>query len=402
MAEKITVLGIFRYFLYIGASGFGGPLAIIEYMRRDLVMKKKWMTLEEFREYFGYAQIAPGPLAFQVGLYFSYFKKGFWAAVLSGVGLVLPSYIVVLIFSVFYKEFKDIQYIVWALYGISPVIVAIIFFSGFNLSKSVFSKEVIQYILFFGSVFLTIFFRTTIIYLIIGSALVSLIYFTVKDKLIFRNKSGGLDLAGVAMMLTFIATELFSAAQGKILLMFNNVKDSVSAKLIEMSLLFLKVGALTYGSGFVIVGVLRQEVVDRLGWLTPKEFLDGIAFGQITPGPVVITSTFIGYMTNGFAGSLLATVCIFLPSFIMCMILAQRIQKIRDNFYLKALIKGANAAAIGAILSTAFFLSKDAIVDYYTAGLFLIGLAVLFFTKVKPYYIIAASAGAGILLKLYL
>jgi len=395
MTEKITVRGIFFYFLYLGASGFGGPLAIIEYMRRDLVTKKNWITTDEFKDYFGYAQIAPGPLAFQVGLYFAYFKKGFWAAVLSGVGLVLPSYIAVLIFSIFYKEFKDMQYVIWALYGISPVIVAIIFFSGFNLSKTVFHKEAVQYILFFGSIFITIFFRTPIIYLIIGSALISLIYFTVKDKLITRNKVGGVDFAGIIMMLTFLA----SMVSGKILLMFNNVKVIINERLIEMSLLFLKVGALTYGSGFVIVGVLRQEVVDNLSWLTPKEFLDGIAFGQITPGPVVITSTFIGYMTTGFAGSIVATVCIFLPSFIICMILAQRIQKIKDNFYLRALIKGANAAAIGAILSTAFFLSKDAIVDYYTVGLFLLGLAVLFYTKVKPYYIIAAAAGIGMLLK---
>jgi chromate transporter len=162
----------------------------------------------------------------------------------------------------------------------------------------------------------------------------------------------------------------------------------------------MKAGALTYGSGFVIIGVLRQDIVENLHWLTAKEFLDGIAFGQITPGPVVITSTFIGYMVSGFSGSLVATVSIFLPTFIIVMLIAQVIEKIKDNFYLKSAIKGANAAAIGAIITTAYFLSKDAMVDYWSYGLFLLGIATLFSSKLKPYYLIIIGAAIGIAIKL--
>lgn len=394
MTGKIRLREIFRYFLYLGVTGFGGPLAIIEYMRRDLVLKKKWISHEEFSDYFGYSQIAPGPLAFQVALYISYFKRGFLAAILSGIGIVLPSYILVLLFSVFYKEFSDIETVKWALYGISPAIVAIVFQSGYTLSRNVFNKQIIQYVIFFASAGLTIFFGLPIIYIIIGSALFSLIYFTVKDKIILKNKTS--DLGSALAVITGIVILTVT----KISLIIQNSKTFISEKLLEMALLFMKVGSLTYGSGFVIVGVLRQEVVDKLGWLTAKEFLDGIAFGQITPGPVVITSTFIGYMTSGFAGSLVATVCIFLPTFFFVMIIAQGIEKLKNNFYLKSLIKGANAAAIGAILSTAYLLSKDALIDYYTAGMFLAGLGALLFTKLKPYYLIIFAALAGILIKL--
>ena len=167
-----------------------------------------------------------------------------------------------------------------------------------------------------------------------------------------------------------------------------------------MALLFLKIGSLTYGSGFVIVGVLRQEVVDNLHWLNAKEFIDGIAFGQITPGPVVITSTFIGYMTSGIIGSLISTMCIFLPTFILVVLIATRINRFKDNFYLKSLIKGANAAALGAILSTAFLLSKDAILDIPTFILFILSATILVFTKFKEYYLILISSAAGILIKM--
>lgn len=387
----ITNFQIFRYFLYLGITGFGGPFAFIEYMRRDLVLDKKWMTLEEFKSYFGYSQIAPGPLAFQLAVYFAYFKKGFWAAVLTLVGLVIPSFSIVLLFSIFYKEFSDISIIVWGLYGISPVIISIIFYSGFNLTKTVFTKDIFQYILFFSAVAISIFLKVHILLLIISFAIIALIYYTLKEKF----KSDKINSVSV-----FAITAILSAIN-YVPVVLNQFIDYVNAKLLDIALVFMKAGALTYGSGFVIIGVLRQDVVENFHWLTAKEFIDGIAFGQITPGPVVITSTFIGYMVSGIPGSVVATVSVFLPTFIIVLILAQVIEKVKDNFYLKAAIKGANAAAIGAIITTAYFLSKDALVDYWTYGMFISGIGILFYTKLKPYYLIILSAAAGIAIKYF-
>jgi len=387
----ITNFQIFRYFLYLGITGFGGPFAFIEYMRRDLVIKKKWMTLEEFKNYFGYAQIAPGPLAFQVAVYFAYFKKGFWAAVLTLLGLVLPSFLIVLIFSIFYKEFSDISYIVWGLYGIGPIIISIIFYSGFNLTRTVFTKDIFQYVLFFSAIAVSVFFKIHILILILSFAFIALVYYTLKEK--FKSDK-------VNSISVFALTAILSAIN-YVPVILNQFIDYVNNKLLDIALVFMKAGALTYGSGFVIIGVLRHDVVEKFHWLTAKEFIDGIAFGQITPGPVVITSTFIGYMVSGIPGSIVATVSVFLPTFIIVLILAQVIEKVKDNFYLKAAIRGANAAAIGAIITTAYFLSKDALVDYWTYGMFLSGIGILFYTKLKPYYLIILSAAAGIAIKFF-
>ena len=144
----ITYFDIFKYFLITGATVFGGPLAVIETMRYDLVVRKKWFSINEFENYLGYAQIAPGPLAFQVSVYIGYFKKGFLGGVLAAIGLVIPSFVLVLIFSIFYSAYKDITYIKYCLYGLAPVIIAIIFQSGFKLTTAVLKKEYFLYLLF--------------------------------------------------------------------------------------------------------------------------------------------------------------------------------------------------------------------------------------------------------------
>lgn len=385
----MTNYDIFRYFLYLGFAGFGGPLAIIEYIRKELVQEKKWMTAEEFRNFLGYSQIAPGPLAFQVALYFSYFKKGFWAAVLAGLGLVLPSYIIVLLFSVFYKEFRDINYIAWGLYGISPIIISIILYSGYNLSRTVFHKDVFQYIMFFSAIAVSVFFKLHIILLILLFALISLVYYS-SQKIIKEKKLYSVSLFSVSGLIIFA-----SSVYGTILSFIN----LLGSKLADIMYVFMKAGGLTYGSGFVIIGVLRQDVVTNYGWLTAKEFLDGIAFGQITPGPVVITSTFIGYIVSGIPGSLVATVSVFLPTFVFVLLISRVIEKIKDNFFLKSAINGANAASIGAIITTGYFLAWDAIIDYWSMGLFLISLAILFKYNIRPYYLIVLGALAGIIIK---
>lgn len=398
---QVTLFELAKYFLILGATGFGGPLAIIEKIRYDLVLKKNWMQMDEFKNLFGYAQVAPGPLAFQVAVYFGYYRKGFWGAVAAGFGLVFPSFLLVLIFSVFYKEFRDVNYIRYALYGLSPVIIAIIAKSGLNLSKTIFQKDIFMYVVFFLSIFLTIAVKIQIIYIVLAFAIVSLIYHSV------LKKTKGDSLKSIIGFIPLMYSSLLFSVKNSVSLCVKNFYASlftpfISDNIITLALLFLKVGSLTYGSGFVIVGVLKQEVVDNLQWLTSKEFIDGIAFGQITPGPVVITSTFIGYMTSGVIGSIVSTVCIFLPTFIFVLILAQKIHKFKDNFYLQSLIKGANAAALGAIISTAFILSKDALIDMPTVILFLISLVILFSTKFRDIYLILLSAAAGIAIKLFL
>lgn len=381
----LQILEIFKYYFYLGLTCFGGPIAIIANMRNDLVDDKKWVSAHDFENYFGYSQIAPGPIAFQVCLYMSYFRAGIMGAVAGGFGLVLPSFLIVLFFSIFYQNFKDTYYVTSILYGVSPVVISIILYSGLQLASRVFNKDYFLYLLFALSIVLTIFLKFPIMFVILGSGLLSLIFYIIKEK---KNdetttRSGFL---------------LFAVSAKAISEFLITARSFIDSKLVELSLLFMKVGALTYGSGFVIVGVLNQEVVNNYGYITSKEFLDGLAFGQITPGPVVITSTFIGYLTQGLPGAIVCTVSIFLPTFLAVMILARFIGKISKNFYVRGFIKGANAAAIGAILSTAYLLSGAAVNDYITAALALISLFCLYKFKLKSLYLIIIGGILGLIL----
>ncbi|MBS1493277.1 MAG: chromate efflux transporter [Bacteroidetes bacterium] len=377
----MTLWELFKYYLYVGSTAFGGPLAIINTIRVDLVEKRGWLEKEEFEYYFGYAQIAPGPLAFQVGVYNGFFKFGIIGAALCGFGLVLPSYILVLVFSIFYQKYNDISYIQYALYGVSPAIIAIILHSGIKLSKNVLKKDIFLFVVFFLSIALTIFLKVPILYLIVSSGIFALFYYSITTKQ--TEKLNFLPLL-IASPFAFIA----------------QTTQTLGSKLLDLALVFLKTGSLTYGSGFVIIGVLQQDVVVNYHWLSQADFLAGISFGNITPGPVVITSTFIGYLTAGMWGSVVSTFCIFFPTFCFVLILAHSIGKFKDNFYLKSFIKGANAAAIGAILSTAYNLSWSSLIDIPTIIIFIVTLIILFRVKVNTLYLIIAAAAVGIIVRM--
>ncbi len=379
----MTLWELFKYYLYVGSTAFGGPLAIINTIRTDLVEKRGWLEKEEFENIFGYSQIAPGPMAFQVGVYNGFFKFGIPGAFLCGLAIVLPSYLLVLAFSIVYERYSDISYLQNALYGISPAIIAIILHSGIKLSRNVMKKDYFLHIIFFLSIALTIFFKVPILYLIVSSALISLLYYSITNK-----KTKGVNFLPLlfASPLAFLTQKM----------------DIAGSKLLDLAFVFLKTGSLTYGSGFVIIGVLQQDVVNNYHWLTQTQFLAGISFGNITPGPVVITSTFIGYLTAGFLGSIVSTVCIFLPTFIIVVILAHGINRYKDNFYLKAFIKGANAAAIGAILSTAYNLAWGALIDIPTIIIFVISIAILFKAKFSTLYLILGAALCGIVIRMFI
>lgn len=379
----MTLWELFKYYLYVGSTAFGGPLAIINTIRTDLVEKRGWLEKEEFEHYFGYAQIAPGPMAFQVGVYNGFFKFGIAGAALCGFALVLPSYILVLIFSIFYKQYNDVSYIQYALYGVSPAIIAIILHSGIKLSKNVLKKDYFLFVVFFLSIALTIFLKVPILLLIVSSGVLALIFYSSQKK--DEGKINFLPLL-FASPLAFI----------------QEATQSMGSKLLDLAIVFLKTGSLTYGSGFVIIGVLQQDVVNNYHWLSQTDFLAGISFGNITPGPVVITSTFIGYLTAGFWGSIVSTFCIFFPTFCFVLILGHSIAKFRDNFYLKSFIKGANAAAIGAILSTAYNLSGSSMIDIATWIIFFVSILILFKMKVNTLYMIIAAAACGIAVKMFL
>ncbi len=386
----MTLTKLFLFFLKVGSTVFGGPLAIIHKIQEDLVHKKNWITEKEFENFFGYSQLAPGTIAFQIVTYIGYFSYGFWGALLCGFGLIFPSFVLVLGFSIFYKAYGTLEIVQYILYGLAPAIVAIILHSGIKLSRNLIKKDYFLLIIFVLSIVLTLVFQIKIIYQIFPAAFISVLYYSLKEK----NKS---KLNSTSML----ALSLPGKMLVKIFALISTVIVFADNKLLDLAFVFLKASTLTYGSGFVIVGVLQQDVVEKYHWLSQHDFIAGISFGNITPGPVVITSTFIGYMTSGILGSIVSTICIFLPTFIFVLILAQIVTKHKENFYLKAFIKGANAAALGAIISTAYNLSVGALTDKLAVVIFIVTLVIMFRYKINTLIIIGAAALCGILIKVW-
>jgi chromate transporter len=345
-------------------------------MREDIVVKKSWVSEEDFEHFLGYTQIAPGPMAFQMSCHIGYHLKKIPGAFLAGFGMVFPSFLLVLLLSILYIQFGELNYIRYALYGVNPIIIAIILSSGLKLGKSVFKKDFVMYLIFFAVIAIYLILKVHLLILIFASGFFAIASYSILEH---RNE----NLNSVFPLLTFP-------------LFFKNVS------FLDLAYVFLKTGALTYGSGFVIVGVLQQEIVDIHKWLTLPQFIDGIAFGQITPGPVVMTSTFIGFMTSGIWGAIISTVCIFIPTFFFVIVIAKWLKRYRNNFYFRSFIKGANAAAIGAILSTAVVLAKGSLFDIPTIILFVASICLLFFTKVHSLYLIISSALLGILIKVFI
>ena len=385
----MTLGKLFLYFLKTGSTVFGGPLAIIHRIQEDLVHKKKWITEKEFENIFGYSQLAPGTISYQVGTYIGYFSYGVWGAFICGFALIFPSFLLILGFAIFYKSYGSLEIVQYILYGLSPAIIAIILHSGIKLSRNLIKKDFFLLFLFLLSIVLTTVFKVNIIYQIFPAAFVSILYYSLIEK--NRAKLRSVSLIAVSGIVKLFA-KLFGVISAVIVFADN--------KLLDLALVFLKASSLTYGSGFVIVGVLHQDVVEKFQWLSEKDFLAGISFGNITPGPVVITSTFIGYMTSGFLGSVVSTVCIFLPTFIIVIILAQIVTKHKENFYLKSFIKGANAAALGAIIATAYNLSRGALIDKATVIIFIVTLVVMFRFKINTLFIIGAAAACGVVVKM--
>lgn len=385
----MTLRKLFLYFLKTGTTVFGGPLAIIHRIQEDLVHKKSWITEKDFENIFGYSQLAPGTISFQVSIYIGYFNYGIWGGLICGFALIFPSFLLILGFSVFYKGYGSLDIIQAVLYGLSPAIIAIILHSGIKLSRNLIKKDYFLLCIFLLSILLTLVFKVKIIYQIFPAAVVSVLYYS----FIKKRKSELISLSIVSM-----------ASIGKMLAKLFAILPAIilfaDSKLFVLALEFLKVSTLTYGSGFVIVGVLQQDVVEKYHWVSKHDFFAGISFGNITPGPVSITSTFIGYMANGFSGSIVATLCMFLPTFIFVIILAQIVTKHKENFYLKAFIKGANAAALGAIISTAYILSESALSDKIAVVIFIITLIIMFRYKINTLIIITAAAICGVLLKM--
>ncbi|WP_298376054.1 chromate efflux transporter [uncultured Bradyrhizobium sp.] len=374
-APRSQLAELARYFLRLGFLGFGGPVALVGQMERELVDGKKWLTKAEMKEAIAICQSLPGPLAIQVGIYVSWLRGGFWGAWVGGWCFILPNFVIVASLGALYVYLGDLQPVTAIFYGVSPAVIALILHSCYRLAK-LGMEDWLQWAIAAVCLAVTVILQAEVALLFIGAGIVGIVYY---GNLFKRSPA---ILPGIAIV---------PAAAGPI------APVASASTLSKLLLFFLKAGSLTFGSGLVIVPFLEQGLVQQYGWLDERQFLIAVAIGMISPGPVVITATFVGYLVAGFWGSLVSTIGIFLPSFLLVLIVAPLLARHRGNANVQGFVKGAYAAAIGTILGACILLGKIAIGDWLTALIGMVSLAILFRWKVSNPLLIAATAVVGLI-----
>jgi chromate transporter len=365
------------YFLRLGTFGFGGPVALCGLMEKDLVQERGWLTKQEMRDAIAVSQSLPGPLAIQVGIFAAYLRGGFWGAWAGGWAFILPNFLIVAALGALYVHFGGLPWMTAIFYGVSPAVIALILHSCWRLSK-LGMEDWLQWVIATVCFVVTIVFQAELAILFIGAGIIGILYY---GNVIRRPKQ---PPSAAAMALIPLAAGATKTAAS-------------SSTMGQLFVFFFKAGCLTFGSGLVIVPFLEKGLVQQTGWLNGREFLFAVAVGMLSPGPVVITATFVGYLVGGFWGSLVATIGIFLPSFLLILFVAPILIRHRENPNVQGFIKGAYGAAIGTILGACVLLSKIAIGDWLTVLIAICSLVVLFRWKVSYPLLVGVTAVIGLI-----
>ena len=374
--RRVPIPELVKYFLRLGATGFGGPAALCGQMERELVEQKHWLTKSEMRDAIAVSQSLPGPLAIQVGIFAAYMRGGLLGAVAGGWAFILPNFLIVAALGALYVHFGGLSWMTAVFYGASPAVIAMILHSCWRLAK-LGMEDWVQWVIAVTAFLVTVVLKAEVAILFIVAGVIGVLWYGT----LFRGRKPPAASAAIVAVPAAAAAAPHAAA------------PSVIGKL---ALFFLKAGSLTFGSGLVIVPFLEKGLVQQTGWLSPRDFLIAVAIGMMSPGPVVITATFVGFLVAGFWGSLASTVAIFLPSFLLVLIAAPILQRHRGNPNVQGFIKGTYGAAIGTIVGAAVLLGRTVIGDPLTVAIALVALVLLFRFKVSNPLLIAGAALIGL------
>lgn len=368
-----------RYFLYLGAAGFGGPVALVEYMHRDLVERRAWITEDEYREGLALANLSPGPLAAQLAIYLGFVHHRFIGASLVAVAFILPSFFIVIAVGWAYLRFGGLPWMQAVFYGVGAAIIGIIAWSAYRLTRKTIGRDPLLWIIFAAMAAITAITETERIELFPLAGLAVWIARTPR----LRRRSGTTTAALLPLSLS-LETNQANASSG----------------LGDIFWFFFKAGAFVFGSGLAIVPFLYGGVVGGYGWLDAQQFLDAVAVAMITPGPVVITTAFIGYLVAGLPGAIVAAIATFLPAYLLTVFPAPYFRKYGSRPALSAVVDGVTAAAIGAITGAVIVLGRRAIIDLPTALLAMGALLVLWKSprRIPEPVLVAGAAIIGLVL----
>ncbi len=371
------------YFLKLGATGFGGPVALVGYMHKDLVEEKKWITEEEYKQGLALAQLAPGPLAAQLGIYMGFVHYRYIGATLAGLAFIIPSFIMVVLLGMVYKLYGGLAWMQAVFYGVGAAVIGIIVISTYKLTtKSIgkfnlesFKTKWLLWLFFIAGAAITVITKQENILLFVGAGLLYM-FIKAPPKWVTKRSLNSFILLQIGFW------------------------DYEVSTLGKIAIFFTKAGAFVFGSGLAIVPFLHAGVVTENHWLTEHQFLDSVAVAMITPGPVVITVGFIGYLVAGFFGALVAAAATFLPCYLFTVLPAPYFKKIAGNTSVKSFVDGITAAVVGALLGAVIVIATRSIVDIPTAIIAIVtGLLLIYYNKIKEPYIILAAAVLGYILK---
>lgn len=369
--KPVGLWELVAYFLRLGSSGFGGPIALAGYMQRDLI-PRGWISDDEYREGLAFSQMMPGPLAAQLAMWIGFIRYGVIGASLVGIVFILPTFLIVLVIAILYVAYHGLSLVQALFYGIGPVIIAIVVLSAIRLARTTVGTDRRMWVIFGVVALITVVARAEIALLFVIAGFIGvLLYHPPKDW----------HVSGKAALVTVPLGASLSIPV-----------------LLELGAFFVKAGAFTFGSGLAIVPFLHQGVVLQHHWLNEREFLDAVAVGIISPGPVVITAAFVGYLVAGFWGAFIAAGGVFLPVYLFVLFVGRYIVRYRENPALKGFVKGATSAASGAIAGAAVILGQGSIIDVPTAMIGIVSLLILWRFKVPEPILIGLAAIAGVFL----
>ncbi len=387
IAERVGLGPFVRYFLYLGTLGFGGPVALVGFMHRDLVEKERWVSEDEYQLGLALAQIMPGPLAAQLAIALGYFQHGLLGATAVGAAFVVPSFLMVLGISMAYVRFGGLWWMQALFYGIGAAVIAIITIAAYKLSRSTNKRDPLLWAIFAALGLVTVVAQAELAEFFVVAGLV---------VLFARARPGRRETVSIAVGGLVVVTLIWLVERW-----FLNLGLGNQHVLLQILLFFTKAGSFVFGSGLAIVPFLQQGVVQQFGWLNDRQFLDAVAVAMITPGPVVITVVFIGFLVAGFLGAIAAAIGIFLPVYIFTVVPAPWFSRNRNNPQLKAFVQGATAAATGALSGAVVVLATRAIYDVPTALIAVVTFAVLWRFKVPEPIVVVAAAVVGLVAWLF-
>jgi chromate transporter len=377
-----NVGSLVRYFLYLGALGFGGPVALAGFMHRDLVETRGWVSEEEYGLGLALAQIMPGPLAAQLAIALGYFQHGVLGATAVGLAFVVPSFLMVIGISMAYVRYGGLWWMQALFYGIGAAVIGIVAIAAYRLSRSTNKRDPLLWGIFGVLAVVTVAAQAELAeFFVLAGLVVLFVRARPGRRGAVATTAGGLAVIGAIWLVER---------------WFVNLGLGGEHVLLQILLFFTKAGTFVFGSGLAIVPFLQQGVVQQFGWLNDHQFLDAVAVAMITPGPVVITVVFIGYLVAGFLGAVAAAVGIFLPVYVFTVLPAPWFSRNRDNVQLKAFVQGATAAATGALSGAVVVLATRAIYDIPTAVMALVTLAALWRYRIPEPIVVLVAAAVGL------